>query len=577
MFRLLRYLNNYRKQTILGPIFKMLEAFFELLVPIVMAKIIDVGIANQDKSYIYKMGGVLVLLAVVGYLSSVTCQYFASYTSQGFGTELRNACFPHILEFSHKDIDTMGAPSLITRLSNDIIQLQLAVAMFIRLAFRTPFIIVGATICAFYIDVKLSLLFLLMTPILALCIYFIIRLSTPIYKSIQQRLDHISLIFRENLTGIRVIRAFSRKNDEISRFNHEVEEQKDDSLRVGKIAALSNPMTFMILNFAIVLLLYQSGNRVNIGNLSQGQVLALVNYMNQILQALLALSMILSVFNKAIVSGKRVQEILDYPIKLTDSQNQLQTKTNSNEIITFDHVSFKYQETSKKYILNDINLTIEKGNTIGIIGGTGSGKSTLIQLIPRFYDIQEGRILINGIDVKEYRFDQLREIIRFVPQHAALFSGTIRENMAWGKANPSDEEIYHALEIAQAKEFVDLLPKRLEHEVAQAGKNFSGGQRQRLTIARALISKPDILILDDSASALDFATDAKLRRALATKLKETTVIIVSQRASAIKHCDMIITLDKGEIVGKGSHQKLFNECKIYREICLSQLNEEEAM
>jgi ABC-type multidrug transport system, ATPase and permease components len=575
MIKLLKYLKKYKKQTILGPIFKMLEAFFELLVPIAMARLIDIGIANQDKSYIYKMGLILVVLALVGYLSSVTCQYFASFTSQGFGTELRNALFVHITTFSHQEIDESGAPTLITRLSQDIIQLQLAIAMFIRLAFRTPFIIIGATIFAFYIDFKLSLIFLLTTPALAFCIYLIIKLSTPIYKRIQKRLDQVGLIFRENLTGIRIVRAFSREKAEIKRFNKELELQKDDAIKVGKIIALNNPLTLMILNFAIMLILYQGGIRVNYGELTQGEVLALVSYLSQILLALLALSMILSVFNKAIVSGKRVQEVLDYSVSLKNPITEKEVNINSDHL-EFNNVSFKYNKAAR-YVLKNIDFKIKRGAVIGIIGGTGAGKSTLVHLISRFYDVSTGKLVIDGIDVKEHTLKSLRKKVAVVPQQSTLFSGTIRDNMKLGNPFVTDEEIFKALELAQASEFVLNLPNVLNEMVTQGGKNFSGGQKQRLCIARALVIKPAILILDDSASALDFVTDAKLRQAISTIKQEMTVIIVSQRSSSINHCDSIIVLDQGQIVGNGKHRDLLEQCQIYKEICLSQLSQEEVL
>ncbi len=575
MWELTKYLQKYKKQTILGPIFKIIEAVFELMVPFVVVNIIDVGIANGDREYIYRMGLLLVVLAVLGYASSIICQYYASYASQGFGTELRNELFQHIMSFSQDEMGQFQTSSLITRMTNDINQLQLAIAMFIRLAFRTPFIIIGSIICGMLIDMKLSMIFLVATPVLAVVIYLVMSKSAPYYRKIQKKLDEISFAFKENLTGVRVIRAFSRQADEVNKFNQQVDEQKENMIRVGKIAALLNPVTFVIVNVAIMVILWSSGIQVNLGELSQGEVIAFINFMNQILLALLVLANIIVIFNKAGTSAKRVAEVLAVHPTSQVGTSSLSKKENGMKI-DFEHVSFTYYQNSE-YVLEDISFQVKKGQTIGIIGGTGSGKSTLIKLIPGFYLNYEGNIYIDGLSVKDYNLSTLRKKIAIVPQKSVLFSGTIRENLKWGQEDASDEQMIEALQVAQAYEFVQALENGLDHQVTQGGKNFSGGQRQRLTIARALIANPEILILDDSASALDFATDAKLRKAIADYSNEVVVIIVSQRTNSVKHAEQIICLDEGKAVGIGTHQHLFTTCEVYKEICLSQVSEEEAL
>lgn len=557
-----KYVKPYRRQAVIGFIFKMTEAFFELLVPLVVADIIDQGIAYNDINYIWKMGILLFIFTFVGYGCALVCQYFASYTSQSFGTLIRNDMYEAINNYDWKDIDKIGAPSLITRMSNDVVQLQLALAMTIRLVSRSPFLIIGSLVMAFHIDVKMAMIFVITAPILGFCIYFVISKSTPLYIKIQKTLDRVSLICRENLTGMRVIRAFSRQNEEKHRFEEMTHIQKDMQIHVGRLSALLNPITNTIVNIAIILILYVGGIRVNIGSLSQGEVVALVNYMNQILLSMFAFASVIQIFNKASASYKRVEEVLNIqPHILKEEDNYT-----SPHFISFNHVSFSYQGN---IALKDVSFDVEKNQTIGIIGGTGSGKSTLVNLLCRFYDCDEGHISIEGKSIKTYDLNELRDKIALVPQHAILFKGTIRDNIKWGKKDATDEEIWQALQLSQSHFVKDL---GLDSEVVSDGMNFSGGQRQRLTIARALVKNADILILDDSASALDFATDAALRKSF--KTIESTIFIVSQRISSIMHADKIIVLSHGEVAGIGSHQSLLNNCDIYREIAYSQLSGE---
>lgn len=557
-----KYVKPYRRQAVIGFIFKMTEAFFELLVPLVVADIIDQGIAYNDINYIWKMGILLFIFTFVGYGCALVCQYFASYTSQSFGTLIRNDMYEAINNYDWKDIDKIGAPSLITRMSNDVVQLQLALAMTIRLVSRSPFLIIGSLVMAFHIDVKMAMIFVITAPILGFCIYFVISKSTPLYIKIQKTLDRVSLICRENLTGMRVIRAFSRQNEEKHRFEEMTHIQKDMQIHVGRLSALLNPITNTIVNIAIILILYVGGIRVNIGSLSQGEVVALVNYMNQILLSMFAFASVIQIFNKASASYKRVEEVLNIqPHILKEEDNYT-----SSHFISFNHVSFSYQGN---IALKDVSFDVEKNQTIGIIGGTGSGKSTLVNLLCRFYDCDEGHISIEGKSIKTYDLNELRDKIALVPQHAILFKGTIRDNIKWGKKDATDEEIWQALQLSQSHFVKDL---GLDSEVVSDGMNFSGGQRQRLTIARALVKNADILILDDSASALDFATDAALRKSF--KTIESTIFIVSQRISSIMHADKIIVLSHGEVAGIGSHQSLLNNCDIYREIAYSQLSGE---
>lgn len=575
MFKLTRFLKAYKKQVILGPIFKLTEAIFELIVPLVMASIIDVGIKNNDIGYVLKMGGLMILLGAVGLGCALTCQYFASIASQGFGTAVRNALFRQMNRFSHAEIDRFGTPSLITRLTNDVNQLQYAVAMLIRLVVRAPFLAVGAMIMALSLDFKLSIVLLISMPLIVLVLYLVMTRSIPFYRVIQKKLDRISLITRENLSGTRVIRAFSKQKQEKERFAAATEDLARTSIRVGRISALLNPITYVIMNLGIAAIIWFGGYRVEEGALTQGEIIAFVNYMTQILLALLVVANLVVTFTKAAASASRVNEVFETEPSVQDTaQNEAQAVPGAPKI-TFRNVTFRYQ-SAEEAELTDLSFTVETGQTVGIIGGTGAGKSTLVNLIPRFYDVNQGQVLIDGVDVREYPLRQLRKKIGMVPQRAVLFSGTIEKNMRWAKRDASEEEIRRALSIAQAAEFVDKLPDGLQTRVDQEGKNFSGGQRQRLTIARALVGNPEILILDDSASALDFATDAALRRAIQKETKGMTVLIVSQRASTIRHADQILVLDDGRAAGIGKHEELMENCEVYREICLSQLSAEEA-
>ncbi len=563
-----KYIKPFRKQAIIGFLFKMTEAFFELMVPLVVAQIIDYGIGQNDKPYIWKMGILLFILTFVGYGCALVCQYFASYTSQSFGTLMRNDMYEVINRYDYEDIDRIGTPSLITRITNDVVQLQLAVAMAIRLVSRSPFLIIGSLIMAFRINVQMAIIFVVTAPLLAICIYFVVSKSMPMYLKIQKQLDKVSLVCRENLTGIRVIRAFSRQKEENKRFQDMTEKQKDMQVEVGRLSALLNPITNIIVNMAIIVILYVGGIRINVGTLTQGEVVALINYMNQILLSMFVFANVIVIFNKASASYKRIEEVLSISPQIMKEEN----KEDRDTFLSFEHVSFAYQGN---IALQDITFEINENETIGIIGGTGSGKSTLVNLIPRFYDSQKGHIFIKGKAIQSYDLKELRHMIGIVPQKAVLFKGTLRENMQWGKQDASDEEIWKALELAQASSFVRELDDGLDTMIVQDGKNLSGGQRQRLTIARALVKNPEILILDDSASALDFATDAALRKSL--KTIQSTIFIVSQRVSSIMHADKIIVLSHGEVVDMGNHQYLLENCDIYKEIAHSQLAEEETL
>ena len=577
MFKLIPYLKDFKKECFLGPLFKLLEAILELIVPLVMAKIIDIGVKSYDTSYIIKMGILIIILGIVGLGSALVCQYFAAKASQGFGTKLRNELFRHINSLSHSEIDNIGTPSLITRIINDVNQLQVAVAMAIRLGVRAPFIILGSAIMAMFINLKLSLIFFLSIPLIVLTLYLVMGKAIPLYRVIQKKLDKISLITRENLEGVRVVRAFSKQEVEKDRFNIAALDHSNTAIKVGKLSALLNPLTFMIMNFSIAFIVWFGGIGVNNGNFTQGEIIAFVNYMTQILLTLIVVANLVIIFTKASASATRVNEVLDTKssIKEASSSTKVQATNNSSKIIEFKNVSFSYNN-SKQYSLKNISLSINKGETIGIIGGTGSGKSTLVNLIPRFYESTEGEIFINGENIKNYSLKNLRNLFGIVPQKAVLFTGSLRENMKWANKNASDEEILMALDIAQCSDFVSNLKDGLDTSVLQGGKNFSGGQKQRLTIARALVGSPKIIILDDSSSALDFATDLKLRQALNTHAKEITTIIVSQRASSIKNSDKIVVLDDGKLAGIGTHEELLENSEVYKEICLSQLTREEA-
>lgn len=577
MFKLIPYLKDFKKECFLGPLFKLLEAILELIVPLVMAKIIDIGVKSYDTSYIIKMGILIIILGIVGLGSALVCQYFAAKASQGFGTKLRNELFRHINSLSHSEIDNIGTPSLITRIINDVNQLQVAVAMAIRLGVRAPFIILGSAIMAMFINLKLSLIFFLSIPLIVLTLYLVMGKAIPLYRVIQKKLDKISLITRENLEGVRVVRAFSKQEVEKDRFNIAALDHSNTAIKVGKLSALLNPLTFMIMNFSIAFIVWFGGIGVNNGNFTQGEIIAFVNYMTQILLTLIVVANLVIIFTKASASATRVNEVLDTKssIKEASSSTKVQATNNSSKIIEFKNVSFSYNN-SKQYSLENISLSINKGETIGIIGGTGSGKSTLVNLIPRFYESTEGEIFINGENIKNYSLKNLRNLFGIVPQKAVLFTGSLRENMKWANKNASDEEILMALDIAQCSDFLSNLKEGLDTSVLQGGKNFSGGQKQRLTIARALVGSPKIIILDDSSSALDFATDLKLRQALNTYAKDITTIIVSQRAYSIKNSDKIVVLDDGKLAGIGTHEELLENSEVYKEICLSQLTREEA-
>lgn len=575
MWKLKRYLGRYKKQVLIGPLFKFTEAVLELFVPLVMAEVIDVGVANQDLPYVLKMGGLLLLLGAVGLGCALICQYSASIASQGIGTLLRNDVYHKVNSFSHREIDRFGTHSLVTRLTNDINQLQVAVAMLIRLVVRAPFLAIGAVVMAFTIDLKLSLILLATLPLIILVLWLIMGKSVPFFKVMQKKLDRISLITRENLEGARVIRAFAKQQNEKARFSEASDDLADTAVRVGKLSALLNPLTYTIMNLGIVAVLWAGGGQVNTGELSQGEIIAFVNYMTQILLALVVVANLVVTFTKASASAARVNEVLETePSVVSNNKTVIVEKTDAPQI-SFQNVEFCY-EGAEAPSLQGVTVDIERGETVGIIGGTGSGKSTLVHLIPRFYDVTGGKLLIDGVDVKEYPLSQLRKKVGIVPQKAAVVSGTIAENLRWGKQDASDEELKKALKTAQAFEFVMALPDGLETHIEQGGKNISGGQKQRLTIARALVGRPEVLILDDSSSALDFATDAALRRALRSDTEGMTVFIVSQRAGSIRHADKIVVLDDGEVAGIGKHDDLFENCAVYREICLSQLSAEEA-
>ena len=564
----MKYLKPYRKEAVIGFFFKLIEAFFELIVPIVVADIIDYGILHQDQQYILQRGLLLLALALLGYACALVCQYFASKTSQGFGTYLRNDMFKAIHAYDYEDIDEIGIPSLMTRITNDTNQLQLAVAMTIRLASRSPFLILGSLVMAFRISVPIALIFICAAPILALAIYGVMSKSLPLYLKIQKQLDHVSLICRENLAGLRVIRAFSKQKQEKERFQQATQKQKDMQIQVGKLSALLNPSTSVIVNCAILVILYAGGLQVNAGYLTQGEVIALINYMNQILLSMFAFANVIVIYNKATACYKRVQEVLAIQPAIQDGKCLIDNQ--EGPLVIFDHVSFSYQGS---HALHDISFSIHQGETIGIIGGTGSGKSTLIHLIPRFYEATQGQIYIKNRPIQDYSLYSLRQMIGLVPQQATLFTGTIKENICLAKENASDDEVKQALHLAQAS-FVDEWKDGIDSHITQGGHNLSGGQKQRLTIARALVRNPELLILDDSASALDFATDAALRKAIAT-LPQTT-IIVSQRVSAIMHADKILVLSHGELVGMGKHDELMKTCEIYQQIVTSQMSKEVA-
>jgi len=576
LFKLLTFLKPYKKECILGPLFKLLEAVLELLLPTIMALLINNGVATKNITYIYKMGGLMVIMAILGFSSAMICQYLASVASQGFGTTLRNTLFRHISSLSFSELDNFGTPSLINRITNDVNQLQLAVAMLIRLVIRALFILIGSIIMAMLLDLKLSLILVAATPFFALILYFFIRKTSPLYRSYQNKLDRLSLIVRENLSGIRVIRAFAKIPKEEKRFNTSNDDLTETAINVGKISALLNPLTSVVMNAAILVLLWVGAININAGSLSAGTIVAFVNYITQILLALIVVSNLIVLFTRASASAARVNEILETKPSITDNQSQdITPATGTLPVIEFRNVSFTYS-TDSDMALENISVTISKGETIGLIGGTGSGKSTFVNLIPRFYDVTFGSIILGNRNIKDYGIEELRSKIGIVPQKTELFTGTVAENLRLGNKSAAMEYLIEAAKIAQAHSFINTLPEGYETIVARGGANFSGGQKQRLSIARALVKNPEILILDDSFSALDFATDAALRKALSEYSKEMTVIIVSQRVSTIKSADKILVLDDGHIVGAGTHDELLNSSEVYREICMSQLTGEEA-
>lgn len=577
MRNLLIYLKDYKKESIIGPLFKLLEATFELIVPVIMARIIDIGIKNQDTLYIWKMGAVLVIFGVLGLTCSLLAQYFAAKAAVGFGTALRHDLFWHIENLSHAEVDKAGSSTLVVRMTSDVNQVQSGVNLVLRLFLRSPFIVVGALVMAFTINWKAAMVFVVTVPLLAFVIYGIMVITIPLYKKVQRELDEVLLTTRENLTGVRVIRAFRTQKLERETFEHKSDVLMAIQMHVGKISASLNPLTYIIVNAGIIAVIWFGGIQVNVGDMTQGEVIALVNYMTQTLLALVALANLIITFTKALASAGRINEVFAMKPGIVDGnekESAVQQTEEPKTAVSMEDVTFYYQK-SKEPALEHISFTAKKGETIGIIGGTGSGKSTLVSLIPRFYDVTEGRVFVNGKDVREYKVENLRSKVGMVPQKAVLFHGTIRDNMKMGREDASDEEIFEALKTAQALEIVENKPGKLDTVLSEGGKNLSGGQRQRLTIARALVRNPEVLILDDSASALDFATDANLRKAIAEDTNNMTVFIVSQRAASIMHADKIIVLDDGQMVGYGTHQELLKQCEVYQEICYSQFSKEE--
>lgn len=570
MKKLLVYLKEYKKESVLGPLFKLLEASFELIVPLVVASMIDVGIGREDKGYILKMCLIMAALGLIGLICAVTAQYFAAKAAVGFATKLRHGLFEHIQKLSFSQMDQAGTSTLITRMTSDINQVQSGVNLVLRLFLRSPFIVFGAMIMAFTVDVKAALIFVVVIPVLSVIVFGIMLISIPLFKKVQGALDQVLGITRENLTGVRVIRAFGEEETQIHKFDHETDGLRHMQMTAARISALMNPLTYIVVNGGLVALIYVGALRVEAGILSQGQVVALVNYMSQILVELVKLANLIITVTKAVACGNRIQSVFEIPAGMeqmaADVQDDAQNLTGTVE---FDHVSLRYHKGGEE-ALSDIHFKAKKGDTIGVIGGTGSGKSSLVNLIPRFYDVESGSVKVDGKDVREYDLSVLRDKIGIVMQKAVLFQGTIRDNLKWGNENARDEELWEALRTAQAEEFVLQKKDGLDEMIEQEGRNLSGGQKQRLSIARALVKKPEILILDDSASALDYATDAALRRSLKQMPGETTVFIVSQRASSLMHADTIIVLDDGNVAGMGRHEELLKNCEVYQEIYYSQ-------
>lgn len=569
MKHLYPYLRRFRKESILAPLFKMLEATFDLLVPMVVADIIKVGIANGDTTYIWTRCGLLVLMALIGLLCSFTAQYFAARAAIGTSTGLRHELMAHIQSLSFSELDTLGVSTLITRMTSDVNQVQNGLNMFLRLFLRSPFIVAGAMIAAFTIDTQIALIFLAAIPVLAVIVFGIMRITSPMYKTVQARLDAVTGATRENLSGVRVVRAFGREDAEEENFVQQNGSLNAMQLKVGRIAALMNPLTYVVVNLGIIGILYFGANKIGSGALLSGDVVALVNYMSQILVELVKLANLVVLLTRAIASMGRVSQVLDTPSTMAFPEKPVSADAASDVAVAFNHVSLRYQGAGAES-LSDVTFTAKKGQTIGVIGGTGSGKTTLVSLIPRFYDATKGQVTLLGQPITAYSKEELNRHVAVVMQKAQLFKGTIRSNLLWGNENATDEELWHALSIAQSEDFVRQKPGKLDDPVEQGGRNLSGGQRQRLTIARALVGHPDILILDDSASALDYATDAALRKALRTLPAETTLFIVSQRTSSLRHADQIIVLDDGHVVGIGTHDTLMQTCEVYREIHESQ-------
>ena len=569
MKHLYPYLRRFRKESILAPLFKMLEATFDLLVPMVVADIIKVGIAGGDTTYIWTRCGLLVLMALIGLLCSFTAQYFAARAAIGTSTGLRHELMAHIQSLSFSELDTLGVSTLITRMTSDVNQVQNGLNMFLRLFLRSPFIVAGAMIAAFTIDTQIALIFLAAIPVLAVIVFGIMRITSPMYKTVQSRLDAVTGATRENLSGVRVVRAFGREDAEEENFVQQNGSLNAMQLKVGRIAALMNPLTYVVVNLGIIGILYFGANKIGSGALLSGDVVALVNYMSQILVELVKLANLVVLLTRAIASMGRVSQVLDTPSTMAFPEKPVSADAASDVAVAFDHVSLRYQGAGAES-LSDVTFTAKKGQTIGVIGGTGSGKTTLVSLIPRFYDATKGQVTLLGQPITAYSKAELNRYVAVVMQKAQLFKGTIRSNLLWGNENATDEELWHALSIAQSEDFVRQKPDKLDDPVEQGGRNLSGGQRQRLTIARALVGHPDILILDDSASALDYATDAALRKALRTLPAETTLFIVSQRTSSLRHADQIIVLDDGHVVGIGKHDTLMQTCEVYREIHESQ-------
>lgn len=574
MKHLLKYLKHYKKETILAPLFKMLEATFELFVPLVMAGIIDIGIREQNRPYIYKMGGLLLLLAAIGLTCAITAQYYSAKAAMGFGKELRADLFRHIGSLSYRELDKNGTASLITRMTSDVNQIQTGVNLVLRLFLRSPFIVFGAVIMAFTVDVKAAMVFAVVLPLLIVVVFGIMFVSIPLYRKVQERLDRVTLITRENLAGARVIRAFNREKEEIKDFEEASSHLMKTQLFVGRISAVLNPVTYVIINLGIAALIDKGAIRVYEGSITQGEVVALVNYMSQILIELVKLANLIINCTKAVACANRVDAVLMQKSSMEYPEQPAQEKEGAPRV-EFRNAALDYHGVGENSV-EGLNFKAMAGEVIGVIGGTGSGKTSLVNLIPRFYDATEGEVLIDGVNVRDYPKEQLRNKIGIVPQKAVLFKGTIEDNLKWGKSDATEEEMQEALEIAQAKEIVDQKDGGIKFLLHQGAKNLSGGQKQRLTIARAVIRKPEILILDDSSSALDYATDAKLRRALRENTAGMTVFLVSQRSSSIRYADKIIVLDDGKVAGMGTHEELLKNCEIYREICLSQMSEEEA-